>query len=124
MWNFIDKVLQSEADRSILKRRKSPREHFDHLEEWYDQKSEVATQQQYDKFYDLTIAPNSNLIEALHTLEDTSNQMAEKAMGISDTFLHARFVCALPNEYVYVKVTLQAMKNRDRAEIIRMVGTR
>ena len=31
-WNFIDEALQSEADRSILKRWKSPRETFDHLE--------------------------------------------------------------------------------------------
>ena len=44
-------------------------------------------------------------------------------MGISDTFLHARFVRALPDEYDHVKATLQAMKSRDRAEIIRMVGT-
>ena len=44
-------------------------------------------------------------------------------MRILDTFLHARFIRALPDEYDHVKVTLQAMKNRDRAEIIRMVGT-
>ena len=41
-----------------------------------------------------------------------------------DTFLDARFFCALPDEYGYVKTTLQAMKNRDRAEIICMIGTR
>ena len=45
-------------------------------------------------------------------------------MKIPDTFLHARFDRALPDEYGHVKATLQAMKNRDRAEIIRMVGTR
>ena len=50
--------------------------------------------------------------------------MAEKGVEIPDTFLHARFVLALPDEYGHVKVTLQAMKNRDRAEILRMVGTR
>ena len=38
--------------------------------------------------------------------------------------LHARFVRALPDEYSLVKETLQAMKNRDRDEIIRMVSTR
>ena len=45
-------------------------------------------------------------------------------MGIPDTFLPACFVCSLPDEYGHVKATLQAMKNCDRAEIIRMVGTR
>ena len=45
-------------------------------------------------------------------------------MGIPDTLLHARFVRALPDEYDHVKATLQAMKTRDRAEIIRIVGTR
>ena len=64
-----------------------------------------------------------NPIEAHHALEDTNNQMAEKGMGIPDTFLHACFARALPDEYSHVKTTLQAMKNRDRAEIIRMVGT-
>ena len=50
--------------------------------------------------------------------------MTEKRMGISDTFLHARFDRVLPDEHDHVKATLQAMKNRDRAEIIRMVDTR
>ena len=45
-------------------------------------------------------------------------------MVIPDTFLHARFVRALPDEYGHVKATLQVMKNHDQAEIIRMVGTR
>ena len=49
--------------------------------------------------------------------------MAEKGVIIPDTFLHARFVRALPDEYDHVKVVLQAMKNCDRAEIIRMAGT-
>ena len=75
----------------------------------------MATQKLYDKFYDFTIPPNSNPIEAVHVLEDTNNQMAEKAIGIPDTFLHARFVRTLPDEYSNVKATLQAMKNRDRA---------
>ena len=95
-----------------------------HLEKLYDPESEVATQKLYDKFHDSTIPPNSNLIEVLHALEDTNNQMADKGMGIADTFLHARVVRALPDEYGHVRVTLQAMKNRDRAEIVRMVGTR
>ena len=43
-WNFIDEALQSEADRSILKICKSPRQAFDRLEKWYDPESEVATQ--------------------------------------------------------------------------------
>ena len=45
-------------------------------------------------------------------------------MGIPDTFLPARFVHALPDEYGHVRAMLQARKNRDRAESIRMVGTR
>ena len=44
-------------------------------------------------------------------------------MEIPDTFLLARFVHALPDEYGHVKATLQAMNNRDRAEIIRMVSS-
>ena len=119
-WNFIeDGALQSETNRSILKRYKSPREVFDHPEKWYDPESEVAAQKLYD-----TILSNSNPIEALHALEGTNNQMAEKGIEIPDTFLHARFVCALSVEYSRVKAMLQAMKNRDRAEIIRIVGTR
>ena len=102
-WNVIDGALQSEADRSILKRGKSSREAFNHLETWYDKKSEEATQNLYDKFHDFTIPPNSNHIEALHALEDTNNQMDEKEMGIPDTFVHARFVRALPDEYGVVK---------------------
>ena len=50
--------------------------------------------------------------------------MTAEGMGIPDTFLHAHFVCALLDEYGYVKATLQAMENHDRAEIIRMIGTR
>ena len=84
----------------------------------------MATQKLCDKFQDFTTPPNGNPIETLHALEDTNNQMAEKAMGIPDTFLHARFVRALPNEYGHVNVMLQTMKNRDWAEIIRKVGTR
>ena len=120
-WNFIDEALQSEADRSVMKRCKSPREAFEHLEQWGNPESEVATQKLYDKFYDSTIPPKCNPIEALHALKYINNQMAEKGMGIPDTFLHARCVRALPNEYSHVKATLQATKNRDRTEIIRMV---
>ena len=50
--------------------------------------------------------------------------MAEKGMGIPDTFLHALSVRALSDEYGHVKGTLQVRKNCDRAEIMRMVGTR
>ena len=64
--NFINGALQSEAEISILKRCKSPREVFDHLEKWYDPESEMATQKLYDKFHDFTITPDSNPIEALH----------------------------------------------------------
>ena len=53
--NFIDGALQSEAGKSILKRCKSPREAFDHLEKWYHSEGEVATQKLYDKFHDFTI---------------------------------------------------------------------
>ena len=66
----------------------------------------MATQKPYDKFHDFTITPNGNPIEALHALEDTNNQMAEKEMGIPYNFLHAHFVRALPDEYGHVKATL------------------
>ena len=123
-WNFIDAALQSDSDRSILKRCKSPREVFERLEKWHDPDSEVATQRLYDKFHEFTIPPHSDPIAALHDLEDTNNQMHEKGIGrIPDAVVHARFVRALPDEYSLVKETLQAMKNRDRDEIIRMVST-
>ena len=124
-WNFIDAALQSESDRSILKRCKSPREVFERLEKWHDPDSEVATQRLYDKFHEFTIPPHSDPIAALHDLEDINSQMHEKGIGrIPEAVLHARFVRALPDEYSLVKETLQAMKNRDRDEIIRMVSTR
>ena len=124
-WNFIDAALQSDSDRSILKRCKSSREVFERLEKWHDPDSEVATQRLYDKFHEFTIPPHSDPITALHDLEDTNNQMHEKGIGrIPDAVVHARFVRALPDEYSLVKETLQAMKNRDRDEIIRMVSTR
>ena len=124
-WNFIDAALQSESDRSILKRCKSPREVFERLEKWHDPDSEVATQRLYDKFHEFAIPPHSDPIAALHDLEDTNNQMHEKGIGrIPDAVLHARFVRALPDEYSLVKETLQAMRNRDRDKIIRMVSTR
>ena len=122
-WNFIDAALQSDSDRSILKRCKSPREVFERLEKWHDPDSEVATQRLYDKFHEFTIPPHSDPIAALHDL--INNQMHEKGIGrIPEAVLHARFVRALPDEYSLVKETLQAMKNRDRDEIIRMVSTR
>ena len=108
-----------------LKRCKSPREVFERLEKWHDPDSEVATQRLYDKFHKFAIPPHSDPIAALHDLEDTNNQMHEKGIGrIPDAVLHARFVRALPDEYSLVKETLQAMRNRDRDEIIRMVSTR
>ena len=124
-WNFIDVALQSESDRSILKRCKSPREVSERLEKWHDPDSEVATQRLYGKFHEFAIPPHSDPIAALHDLEDRNNQMHEKGIGrIPDAVLHARFVRALPDEYSLVKETLQAMRNRDRDEIIRMVSTR
>ena len=124
-WNSIDAALQSDSDRSILKRCKSPREVFERLEKWHDPDSEVATQRLYDKFHEFTIPPHSDPIAALHDLEDINNQMHEKGIGrIPEAVLHARFVRALPDEYSLVKKMLQTMKNRDRDEIIRMVSTR
>ena len=111
-WNFIDAALQSDSDRSILKRCRSPREVFERLEKWHDPDSEVATQRLYDKFHEFTIPPHSDPISAFHDLEDTNNQMHEKGIGrIPDAVVHARFVRALPDEYSLVKETLQAMKN-------------
>ena len=113
-WNFIDAALQSQADRSILKRCKSPREVFESLEKWHDPASGVATQRLYDKFHEFAIPPHSDPIAALHDLEDTNYQMHEKGIGrIPDAVLHTRFVSALPDEYSLVKETLQAMRNRD-----------
>ena len=85
----------------------------------------MATQRLYDKFHEFAIPPHSDPIAALHDLEDINNQMHEKGIGrIPDAVLHARFVRALPDEYSLVNEMLQAMKNRDRDEIIRMVSTR
>ena len=82
-----------------MKRCKPPGNGFGHLEKSWDPEKEVATHKLYDKFHDFPIPPNSNPIEALHALEDTNDEMAEKEMGIPDTFLHAHFVRALPAEY-------------------------
>ena len=124
-WNFIDAALQSNVDRSILKRCKSPREVFERLEKWHDPDSEVAMQRLYDKFHEFAIPPQRDPIAALYDLDDTNNQMHEKGIGrIPDAVLHARLVPALPDEYSLVKETLQAIRNRDRDEIIRMVSTR
>ena len=73
-WNFIDGALQSNADRFILRRYKSPREVFERLEKWHDPDSEVATQRLYDKFHEFAIPPHSDPIAALHDLEDTRYQ--------------------------------------------------
>ena len=61
-WNFIDAALQSNADRSILKRCKSPREVFERREKWHDPDSEIATQRLYDKFHEFAIPPHSDPI--------------------------------------------------------------
>ena len=84
----------------------------------------MATQHHLDKLHELSIPQNSNPI-ALHVFDNINNQMEEKGMGrISDTVLHARFVCALPAEYDHAKLTLRSMRNRYRDEIIRVVSTR
>ena len=43
-WNFLDAALQSEENRAILKRCRSPREVFGFLGKWYDPENEMATQ--------------------------------------------------------------------------------
>ena len=124
-WNFLDAALQSEEDRAILKRCRSPREVFEFLGKWYDRENEVATQHLFDKFYEFSMPQNSNPIAVLHALGDINNQMEENGIGRTpDTVLHARFVRALPAEYDYAKEALHSMKTRDRDEIIRVVSTR
>ena len=83
MWNVINGELQSEVDTSILKRFKSPREAFDHLERWYDPEKRVEN---YMK--------NS----MTSPLPPTAAPMAEKVMETPDTILHTRFICTLPDE--------------------------
>ena len=68
-WNFLDAALQSEEDRAILERCRSPREVFKFLGKWYDPKNEVATQHLFDKFHEFSIPQNSNPIAALHALQ-------------------------------------------------------
>ena len=111
-WNFLDAALQSEEDRAILKRCRSPREVFEFLAKWYDPENEVATQQYlFDNFHEFLISQNSNPIAVLHALKDINNQMEEKGMGrIPDTVLHARFVLSLPAEYDHAKDILQSLK--------------
>ena len=124
-WNFMDAALQSEVNRAILKRCRSPREVFERLKKWHDPESEVATQRLHGKFHEFAFPPHSNSITAFNDLEDINNQMYEKGIGqIPDTVLHVRFIRALPDEYSLVKETLQYMKNRDRDGIISMVSTR
>ena len=106
-WIFIDGALQSEVDRAILKRCRSPREVFESLKKWHDPESEMATQRLYDKFHEFAIPPHSNPIAALHDLEAINDQMYGKGIGrIPETVLHARFVPALLDEYSLVKETL------------------
>ena len=124
-WKFFDAALQSEEDREILKRCRSPRESFKFLGKWYDPENEVAIQHLFDKFRKFSIPQNSNPIAALYALEDRNNQMEEKEMGRApDTVLRAHFVRALLAEYDHAKETLRSMKNRNRDEIIRVVSTR
>ena len=124
-WNFLDAALQSEEDRAILKRFRSPREVFKFPRKWYDPENEVATQYLFDKFHEFSIPQNSNPIAELHALEDINNQTEEKGMGqMPDTVLHARFFHALPAEYDHAKEALQSMTNRDSDEIIHVVSTR
>ena len=112
-WSFLDAVLQSEEDRAILKRCRSPREVFESLGKGYDPENEVDIHYLFGKFHEFSIPQNSNPIAALRALKDINNQMEEKGMGrIPDTVLHARFVRALPAEYDHAKETLQSMKNR------------
>ena len=54
-WNFLDASLQSEEDRAILKRCRSPSETFEFLGKWYDLEYEVVTQHLFDKFHELSI---------------------------------------------------------------------
>ena len=123
--NFIDKALKSETDRVALDRCTTPREVLQYLQRLHDPESEVATQKRFDQFHDFVIPPNSNPVTALHNLESLNTLMGEKGMeSLPDTFLHARFVRALPEEYSNTKETLQSMKNRTRDEIVRMVGAR
>ena len=64
----------------------------------------MATQHLFNMFYVFSIPKNSNLIAAIHALENINNRMEEKGMGrIPDTVLHARFVRALPAEYDHAK---------------------
>ena len=122
---MLDAALQSEEDRAILTRCRSPREVFELLGKWYDPENEVATQYLFNKFHEFSIPQNINLIAALCALEDINNQMEEKGMGWTPvTVLHARFVRVLPAEYDHAKETLQSMKSRDRDKIIRVVSTR
>lgn len=85
----------------------------------------MASRKPYEKFHDLSIPSHSNPIAALHAREDLNNRVDEKGVvRTPDYFLHVHFVCVLPDEYADTKETLRSMKNRDRDDIIRMVGTR
>ena len=58
--NFLDAALQSEEDRAILKRCRSPIEVLEFLGKWYDPENEVVSQHLFDKFYEFSIPQNIN----------------------------------------------------------------
>ena len=98
-WNFLDAALQSDEDRAILKRCRSPSEVFEFLGKWYDPENEVATQHLFVMFHEFSIPDNSNPTAAVHALEDINKQMKENWIGgIPDTVLHALLsMRCLPN---------------------------
>ena len=100
----MEVVLQSEENRVILKRCRSPRELFEFLGKWYDLENEVATQHLFDKSHESSVPQNSNPIAVRHALEDMNSQMEEKEMGrIPYSVLHARLVRSSPVEYDHAK---------------------
>ena len=83
-WNFLETALQSEGDKAILKRCRSPREVFEFLGKWYDPENEVATQPPFDKFHEFSIPQNSNPITALHDLDDIEDRLAIAIRSLKD----------------------------------------
>lgn len=56
----------------------------------------------YEKFHGFTIPSHSKPVAALHALEDISNIMCEEGEETTpDSFLHARIVHVLPDEYAH-----------------------
>lgn len=83
----------------------------------------MASNKQYDNLHKLKKPPHGNAIAAMHELQD--NKIEERDVGrIPDAIGHIRFVSTLSDECTHTKETLQAMKHRDRDEIIRMLGTK